>query len=71
MANTLWDNNAQFLIALDLAETYNRDIVSIALDRRFEGAAYFTAQIFIALAALAAGPLRRTGSMRPEPSFTS
>jgi hypothetical protein len=49
----VWDDNSCFQIALELAESYNGDIIFLRRDRRYEGAAYYTAQIFVALAALA------------------
>jgi len=50
---TVWDNNSRFYISLELAEAYNSDIVFLRRDRRFEAPAYFAAQVFIGLAALA------------------
>jgi hypothetical protein len=53
LSSTVWDSDSRFHIALQLAESYNRDIIFIRRDRRFEGPAYYAAQIFLALAAVA------------------
>jgi hypothetical protein len=52
-ARTVWTDNSRFNIALELAEGYNANIIAIWRDRRYEGPAYYAAQIFVALAALA------------------
>jgi hypothetical protein len=52
LSSTVWNSDSRFQIALELAESYNADIIAIRRDRRFEGPAYYAAQIFISLAAL-------------------
>jgi hypothetical protein len=53
LSSTVWNSDSRFQIALELAESYNTDIITIRRDRRFEGPAYYAAQIFVALAAIA------------------
>jgi hypothetical protein len=53
LPRTVWDDSSRFYIALELAESYNADIVFLTGDRRFDGAAHYAAQIFVTLAALA------------------